>query len=69
VNNPDFISESLETMLWVKILELFYADPGSGMEKICIRDLRWKKLGSGIRISIPDQQHWFISSDTEAPQT
>jgi hypothetical protein len=29
MNNPDHISESLETILWVKILKFFVADPGS----------------------------------------
>ncbi len=40
VNNPDHITESLETVLWVKILKIFDADPGpeSVMEKIRIRD-------------------------------
>jgi hypothetical protein len=44
MNNPDFISESLETIFWVKILKFFDADPGgwkkfgSEMEKIRIRD-------------------------------
>jgi hypothetical protein len=45
MNNPDHISESLETMFWVKILKFFDADPGwkssdpgSGMEKIRFRD-------------------------------
>jgi hypothetical protein len=33
MNNPDHISESLETIVWVKILKFFDADPGSGMEK------------------------------------
>jgi hypothetical protein len=37
MNNPDHISESLETIFWVKILKIFYADPASGMEKIRIR--------------------------------
>jgi hypothetical protein len=49
INNPDHISKRLETILWVKILQLFDADLGSGMEKIRIRDLGWKKFGSGIR--------------------
>jgi hypothetical protein len=31
-------SESLETIFCVKILKFFEADPGSGMEKIRIRD-------------------------------
>jgi hypothetical protein len=35
MNSPDHISESLETIFWVKILKFF--DPG------------WKKIGSGIR--------------------
>jgi hypothetical protein len=41
---PDHISESLETIFWVKILKFFDADPGwkkfgSGLEKIRIRDI------------------------------
>jgi hypothetical protein len=63
MNNPDHISESLETIFWVKIIKFFDADPGlgwkkfgSGMEKLRIReDLGWKKFGSGI--NIPDPQH------------
>jgi hypothetical protein len=38
MNNPDHISESLETIFWVKILKFFDADSGSGVEKIRIRD-------------------------------
>jgi hypothetical protein len=38
MNNPDHISKSLETIFWVKIFKFFDADPGSGMEKIRIRD-------------------------------
>jgi hypothetical protein len=38
MNNPDHISDSLETIFWVKILIFFDADKGSGMEKIQIRD-------------------------------
>jgi hypothetical protein len=37
MNNPDYIYESLETILLVKIIKFFDADPG------------WKKVGSGIR--------------------
>jgi hypothetical protein len=48
MNNQNHISESLEKKFWVKILKFFDADPGSGMEKIRIRDLRWKKFGSRI---------------------
>jgi hypothetical protein len=39
MNNPGHISESLETILWVKILKFFDADPGPG----------WKTFGSGSR--------------------
>jgi hypothetical protein len=45
MNNPDHISESLETVFWVKILKFFDADPGSGLEI----------FGSGINIL--DPQH------------
>jgi hypothetical protein len=38
MNNPDHISESLETIFWAKTLEFFDADPGSGMENIRIWD-------------------------------
>ncbi len=38
MNNPDHISESLDTIFRVKRLKIFDADPGSGMEKIRIRD-------------------------------
>jgi hypothetical protein len=58
MNNPDHVSESLETIFGVKILKFFEADPGSGMEKIRIRDRRWKKFGSGINIL--DPQHRFL---------
>jgi hypothetical protein len=34
----DLISESLETIFGVNILKFFDADPGTGMEKIRIRD-------------------------------
>jgi hypothetical protein len=33
MNNRDHISESLETIFWVKIQKCFGVDPGSGMEK------------------------------------
>ncbi len=37
MNNPDYISESLETIFWVKRHKFFDADPG------------WKRFESGIR--------------------
>jgi hypothetical protein len=55
MNNPDYISESLETIFLVKILKFFDADLGSGKDKIWTRDQGWKKLGSGIKI--PELQH------------
>jgi hypothetical protein len=36
MNNPDHISESFETIFWVKILKFFKADPG--WKKIQVRD-------------------------------
>jgi hypothetical protein len=53
MNNPDHISGSLETIFWVKILKFFDADPGSGMEKIRIRDGKNSEPESGINIPDP----------------
>jgi hypothetical protein len=41
--NPNHISESIETIFGVKntVLKSLDADPGSGMEKIRIRDKRF----------------------------
>ncbi len=50
MNNPHHISESLETIFFVKILAFFDADPGWTNS-----DPGWKKFGSGI--NIPDLQH------------
>jgi hypothetical protein len=38
MNNPDHISESLQTIFWIKILKFFDVDSGCGKEKIRIRD-------------------------------
>jgi hypothetical protein len=46
MNNPDQISESLETIFWVNILKFFDA----------VQDPGYEKFGSGI--NIPDPQHW-----------
>jgi hypothetical protein len=64
MNIPDHISESIETIVGVKVLKLFDADPdsgsrnllepGSGMEKIRIRDpgsQRCQRQESLIKIS------------------
>jgi hypothetical protein len=41
MSNPDHISESLETILWVLTFKLFYAD--SGWKNL---DLGWKTFGT-----------------------
>jgi hypothetical protein len=70
MNNPDHISENLKSIFLVKILKFFVVDPGSGTEKIRIRDRKKLDPGSGIRdgkksdpgsgINIPDPQHRVI---------
>jgi hypothetical protein len=55
MNNLDHISESLETIFSFKILKFLDADPGSGMEKIRIRNGKYLDPRSGI--NIPDPQH------------
>ncbi len=46
MNNLVDISESLETIFWVKILKSFDADPGSGMGKNSQFEIRDKHPGS-----------------------
>jgi hypothetical protein len=48
MNNPDHISESLETIFGLKYLNSLMR----------IRDPGWKKFGSGI--NLPDPQHWAL---------
>jgi hypothetical protein len=59
MNNPDHIFYRLETIfvvfLGLKYLKFFDADPGSGMEKVRIRDGKNSDPKSGI--NIPDPQH------------
>jgi hypothetical protein len=62
MNNPDHISGSLETIFWV--IKFFDSDPGSGMEKIRIRDGKYSDPGSGI--NIPDPQHCLQGCVTNA---
>jgi hypothetical protein len=47
LNNPDHISESIETICFG--LKYLNSLMDSGMEKIRNWDLGWKKFGSGIR--------------------
>jgi hypothetical protein len=51
MNIPDHISESLETIFWVKIFKSFDEDAGIFLTL----DPGWKKFGSGINIL--DPQH------------
>jgi hypothetical protein len=59
MNHPDHISKCIETIFFgLKYLNSLMrdgknSDPGSGMERILIRDAGWKKLGSGIRDKHP----------------
>jgi hypothetical protein len=69
MNNPDDISERIKTIFWVKILQFFNVDPGSGirdpesgMKKIRIRDPGREKVGSGINIL--DPQHCMLYSQS-----
>jgi hypothetical protein len=57
INNPDNISESLETFFGYKYS--IDTDPGSGMKTNRIRNPRWKNSDSASGINIPDPQHWW----------
>ncbi len=46
--DPDHISESLETIFWVKILQFFHSDPDPGSENIFVR-IRAEHPGSYFR--------------------
>jgi hypothetical protein len=50
-NIPDHISESFETIFWLKILKFFYEDLGFGMEKNLILDPGWKKKSDPVCLS------------------
>jgi hypothetical protein len=49
INIPDHISQSLETILWVKILKFFEADPDPGFGNLYDPGSGIAKFGSGIR--------------------
>jgi hypothetical protein len=57
MHNPDHISESLETIFWVKILKFFYADPESKNSDPGFRVRDGKNLDLGSGINIPDPQN------------
>ncbi len=68
VNNPDHISESLETIFLVKNTQTLWCgsgiwnifDPGSGMEKIRIRD---PQLADCLRLGINADFLFFMRSE------
>jgi hypothetical protein len=55
MNILDHISESLETILWVKILKFLDADADPGI--FLTLDPGWKNSNPGSEIHIPDPQH------------
>jgi hypothetical protein len=57
---PGHISESLETIFWVKILKFFDADADPDMGIFLTLYPGWKKFGSPINIS--DPQHGIFRS-------
>jgi hypothetical protein len=53
MNNPDHISQSQNIFFGLKYLHSFYVYPGSGLDKIRVRDPGWKEIGTGIRDKHP----------------
>jgi hypothetical protein len=49
----DHISESLQTIFWVKIINFFDADADPGSGNLFDWDLGWKKIGCGFRDKPP----------------
>jgi hypothetical protein len=58
MNIFDHISESLETIFWVKILKFFDAD-ASGPGNLLTLNPGWKNSDPGSGKTIPDPQHWL----------
>ncbi len=57
MNIPDHISESLETIVWAKMIKFFDADADPGI--FLTLDPGWKKFGSsGINIPDPQTVSW-----------
>ncbi len=52
MNNPDHISESLETVFWAKIFKFFDADPGSWMEKFGVSAPSFNMCGLVFQFSV-----------------
>ncbi len=57
INIPEHISESLETIFWVKILKFFDANPDPGIQNLFDPGSAMEKFGSGIHSNILDPQH------------
>jgi hypothetical protein len=65
MNNPDHISENLETIFWVKVIKFFDADPESGMEKFGsgITDGKNSDPGSATLpkdTTDPEPEPWYV---------
>jgi hypothetical protein len=56
MNIPDQISETLETIYWVKIFRILLC--GSGL-----RDRKYSDPGSGLNIPDPQQHYFYIPYD------
>ncbi len=54
---PDYISERLETIFWIKILKFFDSNPDPGIFLTLDPGTGMEKIRSGI--DIPDPQHWY----------
>ncbi len=69
MNNPDHISQSLETIFFcVKIPKFFDEDPVSGMEKSRIRD-REKHPGSATLFFLSQHKILYETANKKAPHT
>jgi hypothetical protein len=53
MNITNHISESLETIIWVKILKFFNADPDSGSGNLFVPEPGMEKFEPGIRDKHP----------------
>jgi hypothetical protein len=62
MNNHGSYFQGLRNHFWDKIPKFFDADPGSGKDKIRIRD--GKNLDPGSGINIPDPQHGNTTPNT-----
>jgi hypothetical protein len=69
MNNPGHIFASLETIFWVKILKIFDADPGSGMEKIRIGDKRPGSATLAYLYLFAKQSTFYFHFTIQAPST